>query len=158
MSIVTVRTTTRWPPNPTSPVIAHLSGSKRFSHTMNIIEGKAYEATMLHGCRIVDLDEAMHGVAFYRDMFVEVPNVLAAIEFGEAQDGKDYDFAGAFGIPFLMSEDWADWSKWWCSEHNFAQIGAGGNWILDPNERKRVTPHDLFQCNYPKSEILRYEG
>lgn len=111
---------------------------------------------MLHGTRAVPVDEAMQGVAYYRDMFVPVPNIRAARQFGREQNGKGYDFMGALGIPFLASEDWADDSKWWCSEHNFAMIGAGGLWLLDRNEQKRVTPHDLMQCNFQKTEVKKY--
>ncbi len=152
--IVTVRFTTKWPYNPTSPIIARLGGSKIWSHSMGIIDGKAYEATMTHGCRAVPLGEAMRGVARYRDMSVPVPNVEAAIAFGEDQDGKGYDMAGALGLPLLASEDWADWTRWWCSELTFMQIGMAGTWLLDPTEQKRVTPDDLHQCNFPKSEII----
>ncbi|RJF99007.1 hypothetical protein D3871_11180 [Noviherbaspirillum saxi] len=122
---------------------------------MSIIRGRAYEASMSHGCRAVDEAVAMQGVAYYQDMYVPVPDIDAAIEFGERQHGKDYDFPGAFGLPFLQSENWQDESKWWCSELNFAQIGAGGLWLLDPDEKTRVTPNDLRQCNYPKSPILK---
>ncbi|WP_136420391.1 hypothetical protein [Herbaspirillum sp. ST 5-3] len=153
MSAVTIRFTTRWPPNVGSLVIARLSGSKQFSHTMAIIGNRAYEASMTHGCRAVDLAEAMQGIAFYQDMAVPVPDIEGAVAFGEAQHGKPYDWLGALGIPLLMSEDWADNSKWWCSELNFAQIAAGGLWLLDPDEKKRVTPNDLRQCNYQKSQI-----
>lgn len=127
-----------------------------FSHCMTIIDDKAYEATMLHGCRVVPVDVAMEGVAYYRDMFIEVEDVQAMIDFGNAQIGKGYDFAGAFGIPFLASEDWADWSKFWCSELCFTQLGAAGVWVLDPNEQKRVTPNDLLQCNFSKTEVKSY--
>lgn len=156
MDIVTVRFTTRWPPNPASLVIARATGSRQFSHTMNIIGGEVYEASMTHGCRAnVPLAEAMQGVAMYQDMYVPVPDIRAAIDFGIDQDGKPYDWPGAVGLPFLVSEDWGDDRSWWCSEHNFAQIGAGGLWLLDPEEKARVTPNDLRQCNYKKSPVIR---
>jgi hypothetical protein len=155
MDIVTVRFTTHWPPNPTSPIIARLGGSNWASHSMNIIDGKAYEATMLHRCRVVPVDQAMDGVAMYQDMFVPVADIGAARAWGEDQDRKAYDFAGAFGIPLLMSENWADDTKWWCSEHNFMQIGAGGLWLFDRAVYKRVTPAHLMMCNYPKSPVIR---
>jgi hypothetical protein len=154
VSFVTVRFTSHWPWNPTSLPIAWLSGSRVFSHSMNIIDGTAYEATMLHGCRAVPLGEAMRGVAVYQDMQVPVSDIEAAIEFGQAQVGKGYDFA-ALALPILASENWADWSKWWCSELSFMQVAAGGTLMLDPNEQKRVTPDDLHQCNYPKGELVR---
>lgn len=155
MDIITIRFTTKWPWNPTSVIIGRLAGSREYSHSMNIINGIAYEATMMHGCRAVSVDEAMRGVAMYRDMRVPVADIGAAIAFGRAQDGKGYDFAGAFGLPLLASEDWADWSKWWCSELCFMQIGMGGTWMLDPDEQKRVRPNDLHQCNYQKTPIVR---
>jgi hypothetical protein len=155
MNTITLRYTSHWPWNPTSPIIARLGGSRDFSHSMTIIDGTAYEATMMHRCRVVPVNTAMRGVAVYQDMFVPVPEIEKAIKFGEGQDGKGYDFAGALGIPLLASEDWADWSKWWCSELSFMQIGTAGTWMLDPNERTRVTPDDLHQCNYPKGPVIR---
>lgn len=156
MEIVTIRFTTKWPPNLTSPIIAFFGGSKMFSHCMTIIDGLAYEATMLHGCRVVPVDVAMEGVAFYLDMFIEVEDVKSMIDFGNAQDGKGYDYGGAFGIPFLASDDWSDSTKWWCSELCFMQLGAAGVWLLDPSEQKRVTPNDLLQCNFHKTEVKSY--
>lgn len=155
MDSATVRFITRWPPNPTSLVIARLGGSKIFSHCMNIIDGVATEATMLHGCRNVPVDVAMQGVAKYQDMYVPVPNIGESIKFGEEQEGKKYDWAGAIGLPLLASEDWDNWNRWWCSELTFMQLGMGGTWLLDPNVYKRVTPEHIRMCNYPKSEIIR---
>jgi hypothetical protein len=155
---VTIRFTTKWPPNLSSQIIAILSRSKIWSHCMLIIDNEAYEATMLHGCRIVPVEEAMKGVAYYRDMTVDIPDIDAAIAFGKAQEGKGYDFIGALGIPLMMSDDWGDWSKWWCSEEVFAMVGAGGLWMLDPDEQKRVTPQDILQCNFPKTEVQCWHG
>ena len=154
MTNVTIRFTTKWPPNPTSLIIARLGGSNKFSHCMTIIDGIAYEATMLHGCRAIPLEDAMQGVSSYQDMLVPVQDIKSCIDFGRAQVGKGYDYAGAFGIPFLASQDWADDSKWWCSEHTFSMVGATGLWLLDPEFVKRVTPMHLLMCNYPKSEII----
>jgi len=153
--IVTLRFTSRWPYNPMSLAIATFTGSKFFSHVVSIIGDRAYEASMTHGCRACSVDQVMDGVVRYRDMHVEVPDIDAAIAFGEAQHGKPYDFAGAVGLPLLKSDDWCDDGKWWCSEVVFAQLMAGGANLLDPDEVHRVTPNDLFQCFYPKSELMR---
>ncbi len=155
MDIVTVRFTTKWPWNPVSPVIARLSGSKVWSHSMNIIGKEVFEATMLHGCRVTDQRTAMKGVVAYQDMYVAIPDVKAAVEFGHAMDGHGYDFPGALGIPLLASEDWNDDDRWWCSELNFKQLGVGGNWLLDPAEHTRVTPDHLRMCNFPKGQVVR---
>lgn len=155
METAIIRFTTKWPPDFTSPIIAMLGGSRKFSHVMLIVRGLAYEATMMHGVRVLSVDDAMMGVAYYQDMEIEIPDIESAIEFGELQHGKGYDYMGAFGIPFMASTDWCDWSKWWCSELVFAQLGAGGLWLLDPEEQKRVTPNDLRQCNYRKSLIVK---
>ena len=156
--IVAIRFTTRWPYNPASLVIARATGSRDWSHTMAVIDGRAYEATMGHGCRAVDLAVAMKGVARCQDMLVEVPDIEAAQAFGESQHGKPYDYAGALGLPFLASEDWQDDSRWWCSEHNFALLMAGGVNLLAPAEQKRVTPNVLFQANKQKllPQILKF--
>ena len=152
---VTIRYTSRWPHNPLSLAIALASASRElFSHTVAIIGDRAYEASMTHGCRACPLDDAMQGIQRWQDMPVIVPDIDAAIAFGEAQVGKGYDFAGALGLPFLMSTDWADDGKWWCSEHNFALLMAGGVMLLDPDEKRRVTPNDLRQCNIPKLALM----
>ncbi|TCS35809.1 hypothetical protein EDC30_109108 [Paucimonas lemoignei] len=156
MDIVTIRFTTKWPPNLASLATARLGGSRDFSHSMNIIDGKVFEATMLHGCRVgIPLEVAMQGVAMYQDMYVPVRDKAAAIAWGLEQYGRPYDFAGALGIPFLASEDWANDDAWWCSELSFMQVLKGGTAMLDPNVCKRVTPAHLLMCNFAKSEVVR---
>ena len=110
---------------------------------------------MTHGCRAGTIDEVMKGIVVYRDMHVLVPDIDAAIEFAEAQCGKGYDWAGAIGIPFTYSEDWADDSKWWCSEICFATVLAGGVRLLDPEVVRRVTPTALQMCDRPKGLVTR---
>jgi hypothetical protein len=151
---VTIRFTSRWPYNPLSLAIGILSGSALFSHSIAIIGDAAYEANMTHGCRAVPVAVAMAGIKRWQDMPVWVPDLDAAIAFGAAQDGKPYDFPGAFGIPLLKSDDWHDDRKWWCSEHNFALLMAGGTTLLDPDEKHRVTPNDLRQCFYSKGALM----
>lgn len=155
MDTITVRFTTRWPPNPASLIIARLTGSRTWSHCFAIVDGMAFEASMEHGCRVAPLPDVMEGIAAYQDMVVPVPDLAAAVAFGYAQNGRPYDWAGALALPLLMSEDWADTGSWWCSELVFAMLGAGGLWLLDPAETKRVTPNNLRQANYPKGLIIR---
>jgi hypothetical protein len=154
--IVTVRLTSRWPYNPLSLAIGIAAGSRQFSHAITIIGNRAYEASMTHGCRAGTVDELMEGMAIYRDMPVRVPDLDAAIAFAEAQSGKRYDFAGALGIPLTYSEDWADDSKWWCSDEAFAIVLAGGLRLFDPAVMKRVRPIDLHMADYPKTPIQRW--
>lgn len=151
--IVTVRLTTRWPYNPISLGVGILSGSRQFSHAIAIINGRAYEASMSHGCRAATVAEVMAGIVAYRDMDVWVPDLDAAIAFAEAQVGKGYDWFGAVGIPLTYSEDWADDGRWWCSELVFAIVLAGGTRLFDPAVMTRVRPIDLQMCDYPKSEL-----
>jgi hypothetical protein len=86
---------------------------------------------------------------------VVVPDIDAARAFAEAQMGKGYDFAGAVGIPLTYSEDWADDSRWWCSDLTFAIVLAGGTRLFDPAVMKRVRPIDLHMPDYPKTELMR---
>lgn len=158
---VIVRLTSRWPFNPISLVVGFLSGSRQFSHAIAIIGGRAYEASMSHGCRAGTVAELMVGVVVYRDMLVWVPDLEAAIQFAEKQCDPDppatpkkYDWAGAAGIPLTYSEDWADESRWWCSELVFAIVLAGGRRLFDPAMMKRVRPVDLQMCDYPKSALV----
>lgn len=151
---VTVRLTSRWPYNPGSLVVGLASGSHQFSHAIAIIGKRAYEASMMHGCRAGTVDALMDGVAMCRDMQVWVPDLDAAVAFAEAQVGKGYDWLGAIGIPFTYSDDWADDSKWWCSELVFAIVQAGGTRLFDPGVMKRVRPIDLQMCDYPKGELI----
>ena len=158
---VTVRLTSRWPFNPISLAVGVLSGSRQFSHAIAIIGDRAYEVSMTHGCRAGTVDELMAGVVVYRDMDVWVPDVDAATEFAEKQCDPDppaapkkYDWAGALGIPLTYSEDWADESRWWCSELVFAIVLAGGTRLFDPAVMTRVRPIDLQMCDYPKSALV----
>jgi hypothetical protein len=161
---ITVRLTSRWPYNPISLAVGVLSGSRQFSHALAIIEGRAYEASMTHGCRAGTVGELMEGIAVYRDMDVWVDDLDAAIAFAEAQcappppaRAKKYDWPGALGIPFTYSENWSDDSCWWCSDLVFAIVLAGGKRLFDPAVMKRVRPIDLQMCDYPKT-ALTYVG
>lgn len=158
---VTVRLTSRWPFNPISLAVGVLSGSRQFSHAIAIIGDRAYEASMSHGCRASTIDELMAGIVVYRDMQVWVPDLDAAVEFAEKQCDPDppaapkkYDWAGAIGIPFTYSEDWANEGRWWCSELVFAIVLAGGTRLFDPAVMTRVRPVDLQMCDYPKSALV----
>ena len=153
--IVTVRLTSRWPYNPLSLAVGVCAGSRQFSHSVTIIGDRAYEASMVHGCRAGTVDQLMKGIVVYRDMPVIVPDIDAARAFAEDQVGKGYDFAGAFGIPLTYSVDWSDDSKWWCSDYTFATVLAGGTRLFDPAMVKRVRPIDLHMCDYPKTELMR---
>lgn len=158
---ITVRLTSRWPYNPISLGVGVLSGSRQFSHAIAIIEGRAYEASMTHGCRAGAIDEVMSGIVVWRDMDVWVPDLDAAIAFAKAQceplppqTPKKYDWLGAVGIPLTYSEDWADDSRWWCSDLVFAIVLAGGTRLFDPAVMKRVRPVDLQMCDYPKKALM----
>lgn len=159
--IVTIRLTSRWPYNPISLAVGIFAGSRQFSHAFAIIGDRAYEASMTHGCRAGAVDEVMQGIVVYRDMRVWVPDLEAAIQFAETQCDPDppaapkkYDWAGAVGIPLTYSEDWADGSRWWCSELVFAIVLAGGTRLFDPDVMRRVRPIDLQMVDYPKSQVI----
>lgn len=158
---VTVRLTSRWPYNVLSLAVGVLSGSRQFSHAIAIIEERAYEASMTHGCRAGSVAELMEGIVVYRDMRVWVSHLDAAIKFAEAQcnpappaSPKKYDWAGAIGIPLTYSEDWADDRRWWCSELVFAIVLVGGTRLFDPTVMKRVRPIDLHMCDHPKAALV----
>lgn len=155
--LITIRLTSRWPWNPISLAVGVLSGSRQFSHAITIIEGRAYEASMTHGCRAGTVEELMEGIVVYRDMSIWVDDPDAATAFAEAQVGKGYDWPGAIGIPFTYSEDWSDDSRWWCSDLAFAIALAGGTKLFDPAFMRRVRPIDLHMPNFPKGPILRWQ-
>ena len=152
---ITVRLTSRWPYNPLSLAIGVASGSRQFSHAIAIIEGRAYEASMTHGCRAGTVEEVMEGIVVYRDMQLWVPDIDAAREFAEAQVGKGYDWLGAVGIPFTYSQEWSDDSCWWCSDLVFAILLAGGVRLFDPDVMRRVRPIDLQMVDIPKGLVTR---
>lgn len=151
---VTVRLTSRWPWNPISLAVGICSGSRQFSHAIAIIGARGYEASMTHGCRAGTVDDVMKGIVVWRDMEVWVPDLDAAAAFAEAQVGKGYDWPGAIGIPLTYSEDWADDSKWWCSDLVFAIVMAGGTYLFDPDVMHRVRPIDLQMVNFPKKALM----
>ena len=151
----TLRFTSHWPYNPVSFLVARLGGSRLFSHSMLIINGVAYEARMIHGCRAVPVDEAMRGVVMYQDMPLEIPDIEECLTFGIQQNGKGYDYAGVLGIPILYSTEWANDNRWWCSELNFMMLHKGGlDMGIDPAFTKRVTPEMLRMMDFPKGEIV----
>lgn len=162
MQTLTVRFTTKWPYNPASWLIAHATGSRKWSHVMAIVGDTVYESVIFYrengklktGVRKVPIDVAMRGVVGFVDMTVPVPNLKDSVEWAERMVGRKYDFFGAIGLPFLASDDWANDNEWWCSEFVFMMLGTGDQWVLDPNEKKRVTPNDLFQCNFIKSNFV----
>ena len=106
--------------------------------------------------------QAWNGIACSQpNTMLGTPARCAATEFAEKQCDPDppaapkkYDWAGAIGIPFTYSEDWANESRWWCSELVFAIVLAGGTRLFDPAVMTRVRPVDLQMCDYPKSALV----
>lgn len=133
-----------------SRIAAKLSQSREFNHCMLIDGDMVSEAVTWGGTRYLKTDIAMRGVKKFQDMVVFVPDIEAMRAFLCDQYGKGYDWLGAIGLPILRSEAWQDDDRWWCSELILAALGAGGNWILDPGELRRVTPNDLRQVQIAK--------
>lgn len=154
-NVITLRFTTHWPPNPFSPIIAVLGGSRIWSHVFAILpDDYAYQSSMFKGVNKCTIEQAMKGVKSYVDMIVPIQDETKCVAWARSQIGADYDWAGVLGIPLLYSTDWQDDSAWWCSEYVFMLLGKGGTWLLDPVAHDRVTPNDLIMCNYTKSEII----
>ena len=151
-ALVTIRFTSKC--HIGSYIAGFLTQSRDFNHCMLLDGDTAYEAVP-SGVRAVHVDVAMRGVKRYQDMQIMVEDIEAMRAFGCAQIGKGYDWLGAVGLPLLRSGDWQSDYRWWCSEHNFAMLGAGKTWLLDPTEQSWISPNDLHQCNYPKSRIIR---
>lgn len=77
----------------------------------------------------------------YHIVDVHCDNESKAVEFLHAQVGKDYDFAGAIGLPFRTH--WQDDTKWYCSELVAATFRTGGSSIVRDGLRG-VSPRDLW--------------
>lgn len=150
--IVTIRFTSKG--HLGSEIAALLAQSKLFNHCMLIDQKMVYEA-VTSGVRYVPLQISMKGIVRYQDMDVLVPNIEGMHAFLLNQLGAGYDWFGAIGLPLLRSGDWQDPNRWWCSELILAALGAGGLWLVDPFQVEWGTPNDIYQCNFPKSPIIR---
>lgn len=137
-----------------SELAALLAQSRDFNHCMLIDEGMVYEAVTMAGVRYVPLRVSMAKVIRYQEMDVLVPNIEGMREFLRSVLGAGYDWFGAAGLPVLRSGAWQDPDRWWCSELILAALGAGGIWLVDPDELEWGTPNDLFQYDLPKTPMI----
>lgn len=77
---------------------------------------------------------------------IDVPNEAAGYEWLLTQVGKRYDLSALFG--FLFHRNWADDSKWFCSELVAEAIAKGGLTLFRDDAVSRVTPQHLWMLNY----------
>lgn len=130
MENITVLFTTRnW--NPVSYAIRWAIPRSRFhvshaSHCLVVDGDYLIEASMTHGVRRVLREEALKGLTIVDTVAFNVPDAEAGLAFARLQDGKRYDFKGAFGLALTPDREWDDDSDWFCFELAAATLQAAG--------------------------------
>jgi hypothetical protein len=130
MNTITVLFTRRkW--NPVSWLIRWAVPRSRFSLALSshcIIDAgeMLYEATMLHGVRVVDRATALDGQTIVKETRYQVPDAPAGIVFAQSQVGTPYDWPGALGLGLTPGRDWRQDDKWFCFEFAGAVLRAAG--------------------------------
>lgn len=121
--------------NPVSWVIRWAIPRSRFALAMSshcLIDGgdAIYEASMLHGVRRADRATALAGLTTVATVTYSIPSRAAAIMWLNAQVGKPYDWAGAFGLGLAPYRDWASDNKWFCYELGAGALRAAGRSVF----------------------------
>jgi len=130
MSTITLIFTRRaW--NPISWLIRWAVPRSRFalsmsSHCLIDAGDVIYEANMLHGVRGVSRAVALSGLTVVKTIAYSVPDAAAGIAWAISQDGKKYDWRGAFGLGLTPYRDWKDDRDWFCFEFAAAVLRASG--------------------------------
>lgn len=100
------------------------------------------DATLTHGgVRLRRLAELLDEASAVEWVEVDLPDEAAASAFVARQLGKRYDWTALVGI--VLRADWADPSRWFCSELAAAAVQAGGRRLLR-EDLARVTPGLLW--------------
>lgn len=117
-----------------------------WSHVAILLDdGSAIEATWPKVRRVdAALIKSKHSK--WQVVDVPVPDEQAAVKFAMSQIGKPYDVSALFGIMF--HRNWADDSKWFCSELATAVLKAGGLKLFRECVLSRVVPQHLWMINW----------
>jgi len=115
----------------------------RWSHVSVLYErSHVVDATLTHGgVRLRRLAELLDEASAVEWVEVDLPDEAAASAFMAQQLGKRYDWTALVGI--VLRADWADPSRWFCSELAAAAVQAGGRRLLR-EDLARVTPGLLW--------------
>lgn len=129
MSVLRILFTRR--SNPASWMIRYAVPRSRFalaraSHCLIADGDRVIEANMLHGVRRVEAEEAMDGLVLVRSVDYQVPDAEAGLSWARSQDGKAYDWFGAFGIAISPDRKWQEDDKWFCFELAAAALVKAG--------------------------------
>jgi hypothetical protein len=103
----------------------------RASHSMILVDGTVYQATMLHGVVKQPWAEAIQGQDIVCMRPFVVPDKAAGVSWVEAQVGKGYDWRGAFGVSLSPDRDWREDDSWFCHELSAGFLHACGRRVFD---------------------------
>ena len=105
----------------------------RASHSMVLDGDHVIHATMLHGLVRQPLAEAMKSQVLVRRKDYEVPDLEAGLTWArqQAEDGRPYDFKGAFGVSLKPDRNWQHDDAWFCHEFCAAFLHACGRRMFD---------------------------
>lgn len=120
--------------------IIRVGTMSRWNHVAVEIDGIIWQATGRKGVHVVNPESLASHYHRIESVPVELPDRVAAKDFGKAQLGKPYDWDAVFGMPFRAN--WQAKGKWFCSELVAAILQAGGKSIRLSHHR--VTPRDLW--------------
>jgi uncharacterized protein YycO len=75
-----------------------------------------------------------------------------ALEWLEAQVGKDYDW-GAIFFAIGLNRNWQSEENWFCSELGGTFADKCGMPVVDAEVYYRVTPQDIYNSPFPKITV-----
>lgn len=125
--------------NPASYAIRYALPRSRFalaksSHAVIVDGDCGIEARMLYrdggkwnsGVRRVPLGQAIGGATVVAQLNFLVPDAESGLSFAREQVGRDYDYAGAFGLAIAPDREWQLDDAWFCYELAAMTIHAAG--------------------------------
>jgi uncharacterized protein YycO len=141
---------TKRPWNPVSWLIRHtlprsILAAALSSHAIiDLCDGTAVEASMIHGVRRAPLADVLKGSEIVATREFGVPDRAAAVEWLQSQVGTRYDFAGAFGL-LEPDRDWQREDAWFCYELAAAALTKAGLNLF--NRLGSITERELLGIN-----------
>lgn len=85
------------------------------------------------GVRRILATQALAGAVIFETVDHVVPNAEAGLRFARQQEGKPYDFKGAFGLGIAADRDWQEDDCWFCFEIIAAMLHAAGRQVFRSN-------------------------
>jgi len=109
-----------------SSLLIRLFTGSRWSHVACVVDdAHVIDATFKHrGVRLRPLADLLADCSASEACLVPLHDEAAALQWLQAQVGKPYDWTAIVG--FVIRSNWADPSRWFCSELAESAVLAGG--------------------------------